>query len=569
MHISDKKIGVYTTAGVITLLFAAFFLYPLYLAIRTGFIHDGQFSLYWIGRVLGNPILFGRLLNSFLLACCTVVMVTLLTLPLSLIASRYEFRGRNILSVFVLVPMILPPFVGALSIRRFLGQFGVLNLTLERIGVLDFSQQLPPDWLGTGFAAVVLLQTLHLFPILYLNLTSCLSNIDPAYMEAGRIFGAGGWQTFRRIILPLVRPGLFAGGSIVFIWSFTDIGTPLIVGYEDLASITVFKELSRADISGRTYGLVFLLLMFSILFYTVGKVLFGRSVHNDSAKATVMAESRQLGPVATLGAWVFFGGVIVLAVLPHIGVILAAFSDVWIGTILPESYTFRHLRFVLTQAETRTSIFNSLRYAGASTLLDIVVGAAAAWIIVRKRPWGARLLDGLMMMPLAVPGIILAAGFIAMTVPGSRFEGIGPLGNPFIILVIAYAVRRIPFIVRGISAGLEQIPETLEHAACNLGASPLRAVLTVTVPLILANVIAASVLTFSFAMLEVSDSLMLAQLRRHYPITKEIYTQAISANVDAVNIAAALGVIGMLLLGCSLALAGLLLGKKLGAIFRA
>ncbi len=561
--------GAYLGAGVIAMLFGAFFFYPLFLAIRTGFIHNGSFSLYWIGRVLENQTLTGKLFNSFVLACCTTLAVTVITIPLATVGARYEFAGRGVLSTLLLVPMILPPFVGALSIKRFLGQFGTLNIILERIGVLDMSEGLPPDWLGSGFGVVVLLQALHLFPIMYLNLSSALSNIDPAYMEASRTFGAGGFSTFRRITLPLVRPGLFAGGSIVFIWSFTDIGTPLIVGYENLASVTVFKELSRADISGRTYGLVFLLLVFSILFYTIGKVVFGRPVSGESSKATVMAESKKLSPVSSVFVWLMFGTVIFLAVLPHIGVVLTAFSRTWMTTILPESYTLRHINYVLTRPETRTSIFNSIKYAGASTLLDIIIGSAAAWIIIRKRPKGARVLDSMLMLPLAVPGLIIAAGFIAMTVKGSPLEKIGPLGNPFLIIVIAYAVRRIPFILRGVSAGLEQIPETLEQAARNLGASPGRALFRITVPLISANIIASSVLTFAFAMLEVSDSLMLAQLRKHYPITKEIYSQAVSANTDAANIAAALGVIGMLLLGGSLALAVILLGKKLGAIFRA
>lgn len=563
------QIGTYGTMIGIVLLFGAFFLFPLYLSVKTGFVYDGRFSLYWIGRVLGNEILVGKLFNSFWLACCTTLGVILISIPLSVVSARYEFRGRSILSTLLLVPMILPPFVGALSIKRFLSQFGVLNILLDRIGVIDMSQGLPPDWLGTGFGVVVLLQVLHLFPIMYLNLTSSLSNIDPAYMEAARNFGAGPWSTFWRVTLPLVRPGLFAGGSIVFIWSFTDIGTPLIVGYEELASVTVFKELSFAEISGRTFGLVVVLLSLSILFYAGGKLLFGKSIRSESAKATVMAEQRKLGLAGSLLIWLLFAVVIGAAILPHIGVILTAFSQSWIKTVLPESYTLRHVKYVLTQPETRTTILNSLQYASVSTVIDILIGSLAAWIIIRKKPIGARFLDSLLMLPLAVPGLIIAAGFIAMTVPGSMLEAIGPLRNPFLIIVIAYSVRRIPFMVRGVSAGLEQIPETLEQAAQNLGASAWRAVLTITVPLIAANLIASSVLTFAFAMLEVSDSLMLAQVREHYPITKEIYTQAVSANTDASNIAASLGVLGMLLLGGSLALAVGLLGKKLGAIFRA
>ncbi len=553
----------------IALIFGAFFIYPLILAVKTGFVHDGELSFYWISRVFSNKRLVGQLVNSFTLACATTLAVTLITIPLSLISARYDFKGRGILSTLVLVPMILPPFVGALSIKRLLGQFGILNIILDRIGIIDMSGSLPPDWLSSGLSVVILLQVLHLFPIMYLNLTSSLSNIDPAYMEAARNFGAGPFTTFWRVILPLVRPGLFAGGSIVFIWSFTDLGTSLIVGYEELAAVTIFKELSRADISGRTFGLVILLLFFSVLFYVTGKFLFGHASKTDSAKATVMSETRKLGFGGTAAAWALFGFVIFLAVLPHIGVLLTAFSGKWIKSVLPQEYTLRHITFVLTQPKTLNCIFNSIKYASMSTVIDIIVGSLAAWIIIRKRPFGARGLDALLMLPLAVPGIIIAAGFIAMTVRGSALESIGPLGNPTTIIVIAYAVRRIPFIVRGVSAGLQQIPETLEQAACNLGASPAKAVWKITVPLITANVIAAGVLTFSFAMLEVSDSLMLAQSSEHFPITKQIYIQGVSANPDANNIAAALGVVGMVLLGGSLAVATALLGKKLGAIFRA
>lgn len=568
MRLGEKKPGVYAAMLAIAAMFGMFFLCPLFLSIKTGFVYDGRLSLYWIGRTLGNPILMSKLANSFLLAGCTVITTTLVAMPLALLSARRAFAGRGVLSVLVLVPMILPPFVGALSIRRLLGQFGILTLCLERVGWLDLSRHVPPDWTGAGFAAVVVMQTLHLFPILFLNLTAALSNIDPAYTQAAQVFGAGGWQRFMRVVLPLMRPGLFAGAAIVFIWAFTDIGTPLVVGYENLASVVAFKELARAELSGRTFGLVFLLLGSSLLFYAVGKLVLGRPIAAESAKASVAAETKRLGLLGTMGAWGVFGGVIGLAVLPHIGVVLTALAETWVGTILPERLTLEHLQFVLTQPETRTCIVNSLRYAGTATALDIAVGTAAAWIIVRKKPWGGRLLDTLLMMPLAVPGIILAAGFIAMTVPGAMLEKIGPLGNPFWIIVIAYAVRRIPFMVRGVSAGLEQIPETLEQAACNLGASPLRAVFTITVPLIAANILAAAILTFAFAMLEVSDSLMLAQLRIHYPITKEIYGQAVSANPDAPHIAAALGVVGMTLLGGALATAGLLMGKRLGAIFR-
>jgi iron(III) transport system permease protein len=240
-----------------------------------------------------------------------------------------------------------------------------------------------------------------------------------------------------------------------------------------------------------------------------------------------------------------------------------------VNTVLPGGYTLRHLAFVFQRSETASSILNSLRYAGTSTAVDLVLGCLAAWLIVRGRARGRAVLDGLAMLPLAVPGLILAAGYVTMTAPGTALEAIGPTVNPFLILVIAYSVRRLPFVVRGVSAGLQQVSPTLEEAARNLGASPARTAARITLPLVAANIIAAAVLSFALAVLEVSDSLILAQAQRFYPITKEIYSQATSGNTDAANIAAALGVYGMVFLGGTLAVAAGLMGRRLGAIFRA
>jgi len=562
--------GVVSTGAAVLLggVLVATLVVPVLIAIGSAFNRDGSFSLYWFGRVLGNEVLLGQLLNSLTLACITTAVALVVAVPMALLQTRCRFRGQGVLGLVVLAPMILPPFVGALSMRRLFSRFGSLNLLLERVGVLDFAQSLPPDWLGAGLAGVVLLQVLHLFPILYLNASAASANVDPSYAQAARNLGAGPVRTFFTVTLPLMRPGLFAGGTIVFIWSFTDVGTPLILGYSHLTPVTIFKELARAE-GGRTYGLVFILLSSSVTLYILGKFVFGRAAAATAGKATTAAETRRLGSAGTLGAWLLFGGVLALALAPHAGVVLMALSRRWVNTVLPSEYTFEHLTFVVTHPATYRSILNSLKYAGLSTGLDILFGVAIAFLVVRAKVRGRNVLDGLAMLPLAVPGLILAAGYVAVTASGP-LAAIGPGENPFVILVIAYAVRRVPFVVRGVSAGLQQVPESLEEAARNLGAGRAATAVRITLPLIAANVIAGAVLTFAFAMLEVSDSLILAQKQAHYPITKQIYTLATSAGApETVYQAAALGVFGMALLGGTLALATALLGKRLGAIFRA
>ncbi|MBD3648185.1 MAG: ABC transporter permease subunit, partial [Pseudomonadales bacterium] len=290
----------------------------------------------------------------------------------------------------------------------------------------------------------------------------------------------------------------------------------------------------------------------------------------DSSKATITSETRELGVVGTLLVWLLFGTVIFLSVLPHVGVLLMGLSDHWVNTILPTSWTLKHLEFVLNNPDTMGSIINSLQYAGVATLVDIVLGGLAAWVVVRSHIYGRNVLDGMCMLPLAVPGLILAAGYVALTAPGTALEAFGPTQNPFIILCVAYSIRRLPFVLRGVSAGLQQIPESMEEAARNLGASRFLTMFRITIPLISANIIAASVLTFSFHMLEVSDSLILAQTPDYYPITKQIYRLAVSTgSPDATAQAAAMGIYGIVLLGTTMGIASLLLGRRLGMVFRA
>ena len=572
---NGRSILRYAALATLTLILVAFMIVPVCQALSSGFRWEDPktkivyWTFDWFGRSLTDLLTYRQLGNSLVLAAATTAVSMLIALPPAILRARCRFAGQGALGMLMLVPMILPPFVGALSMRHLLSQFGAVNILLERVGILDFSKGLPPDWLGTGFVGVVILQSLHLFPILYLNASASLANVDIAYSQAARNLGAGPGRAFWNITLPLMRPGLFAGGTIVFIWAFTDIGTPLILGYNDLLPVSVFKELAKAETTPIVYCLVLLMLGSSVSLYIVGKYLFGRGALAEATKASIAAELRKLGAFGTLGAWLLFGAIIALALLPHVGVVLTAVSGKWVNTVLPTEYTLAHLKYVFERPETFDSIVNSLKYAGVSTAVDLVLGFTAAWLIVRSRVWGKTMLDSLTMLPLAIPGLILAAGYVAMTAKGTWLESIGPMKNPFWILVIAYSVRRLPFVVRGVSAGLQQVSETLEEAARNLGSSKAGSVFRITMPLIAANLIAAGVLAFAFAMLEVSDSLILAQVQKHYPITKEIYTQATSGNTDAPNIASALGVYGMLFLGGTMAVASALLGKRLGAIFRA
>ena len=206
-----------------------------------------------------------------------------------------------------------------------------------------------------------------------------------------------------------------------------------------------------------------------------------------------------------------FAGVTLIAVLPHIGVVLVSLSKDWYGTVFPQSLTLENFDIALSHDLAVPSIANSLKYASISTVIDIILGIAIAYVVVRTKIRGRQVLDFLAMLPLAVPGLVLAFGYLAMSQEGKFFDFINPVTDPTILLIIAYSVRRLPYVVRSASAGFQQTSETLEEAAQNLGCPPLKATFKITLPLITANLIAGGLLAFAFAMLEVSDSLILAQ----------------------------------------------------------
>ncbi len=549
------------------IIFGAFFIWPIFQILKGGFVDaDGKVTLAFLRAVLSDPVYVGGLTNSFLLACATTTLTLLIALPLAFVSDRFLYPGKNLLSSLVLIPMILPPFVGAIGIRQIFGQYGALNALLHSIGVL--APKATIDWFSLNqFWGIALVEALSLYPIVYLNAVAALANIDPAMEEAAENLGCVGFRRFFKITLPLIQPGLFAGTTIVFIWSFTELGVPLIFDYARVTSVQIFYGLR--DIGGNPfpYTLVAIMLASTITLYALGKGIFGRTGHAMMAKATSIGGPKPLPSYQAALCTLLFAGITFLAVLPHLGVVLVAFSSDWYATILPRHLTLDNFRLALGNDLTVPAIANSLKYASISTVVDVFLGIAIAYVVVRTKLFGRQVLDFLSMLPLAVPGLVLAFGYLAMSQEGRFFAFLNPVENPTILLVIAYSIRRLPYVVRSAAAGFQQTSETLEEAAQNLGSSPLKATFKITLPLIAANLIAGGLLAFAFAMLEVSDSLILAQKQAFYPITKAIF-ELFQLLGDGRFIASALGVWAMVFLGIIIAGLSMVLGKKLGAIFR-
>lgn len=565
--------GMARTVFLVTLaLFGVLFLAPLWTVIQGGFVVGGEFTLRYLLGVFQNPIYSEGLFNSLMLAIGTTTLVTLIAVPLAWLNNRYDFPGKKLVGGLILVPMILPPFVGAIGFHMVLGQYGGLN------ALMGWG---PIDWLGRSqYWGVIILQALSLYPILYLNTSAALANMDPAMEEAAANLGCSGFRKFRKITLPLIMPGLFAGGTIVFIWSFTELGTPLIMNYTKCASVQVFDALKEIGTNPFPYALVFVMLACSVLLYVLGKFVFGREAYAMQSKAATVSATRTVTGGRGLLVLLPFAAVILVALTPHLGVVATSLArpGSWYQSVLPTVYTLNNYVEALGHEMTVSSIRNSLLYASLAVLFNTGLGIAIAFVVVRSDLKARGLLDALAMLPLAVPGLVMAFGYLAISsqlsntawVKDSAFwpHLLDVRTNPTLFLVIAYSIRRLPYVVRSAVAGLQQTSVTLEEASANLGAGLFTTLRRITLPLIMANLIAGALLAFAFSMLEVSDSLMLAQRADFYPITKTIY-ELFQLIGTGQYIASALGVWAMVFLAVTILGASLILGKKLGALFRA
>jgi len=543
-----------------------------------GFTIEESGSFPYFRLVPLSPTLMESLGNSLLLAALTTVATTILCLPLAYWFTRFRFPGQSLLAALLLLPLILPPFVGAIGLQRLLDRFGTLNLWLMDLGVLDPGK--PIDWLGEGgFFGVLLMQVLHLYPILYLNLAAAWANVDPALEDAARNLGAGEWRVFRTITFPLLLPGYFAGATLIFVWAFTDLGTPLVFQFTQVIPVKIFDQVSDPQRTNAVaYALVVVTLAVTAILFYGARWFVGRRVFVSGGKGAMAATPPTASRRHAALIYAVVLTVTALAVVPNIGVVLTAFAETWNFTPLPETYTTNYLAEVWNNRVAAWSIRNSVAYSAASTLIDAILGVTLAWLVTRRPGWISSVLEGLAMLPLALPGLVLAFGYLTcygfvgnfLREHGlSEWAGLlDPYRNPVFLLVVAYSIRRLPYLTRSAIAGLQQIAPALEEAAENLGASRWRVLRTVTMPLIAANLVAGAILTFAFALLEVSDSLMLAREEKYYPITRAILGLLMRPD-DGDSIASALSVLAMGLLAASLLVASVLLGRKMGELFRA
>lgn len=551
----------YGTVAVTIGMIGVFLLLPMSKVMFKAFWSNDGFTLEYFKLLFENHLMTEAIVNSIWVALATTIVCTILALPLAVIGSKFDFPLKSILLGLLLVPMVMPPFVGAIGFQRFFARYGSVNLFLIESKFIDA----PIDWFAEGnkFWAVVILGVMHLYPIMYLNLAAALANVDPSLEEMATTLGVKKWRQFKDIVWPLARPGYFAGAIIVFIWSLTDLGTPLLIGYHDVIPVRIYNMVSDINENPMGFAMVFLVIMLTVGFFLLSKSTLNGKKYDMMARGHVTSAVRKTRLWETALIYIVLLSVILFALFPHISVLITSLSHKWFMTPLPLEYTTEHYMKVFTQDLPLHGIQNSLFLASLSTIVDVMLGCLVAYVIVRKLIPFTNLLDSIVMIPLALPGIVLAFGYV-VTFSGTFLD---PLENPVPLLVIAYAIRRLPYMVRSASAGLQQTSISLEEASATFGASRFYTLRKITFPLVMANVIAGSLLCFAYAMLDVSDSMILAMKDQFYPITKVIWS-LYQEQGSGEFVSSALGMIAMGILIVCIMGASMVLGKKMGELFK-
>jgi iron(III) transport system permease protein len=543
--------------GGIWLFLAVFLVYPLLRVFYDAFSDDA-------GRLtLANFVEFARdgfyrrsLWNSLVLGVGTVATTSLLGFAIAFLLVRFDFRGRDLFGYLTLLPIVSPPLVGVLGFTFILGRAGTVNVLL--MDVFDFAKPLNFVY---GVHGVLLVQTLHLFPMITLNVVDALGKIDPALEEAAESVGARGWRKLRTITLPLTTPGYVAGALLVFIWTFSDFATPLVLGVHDLLAAQAYLNIVQfVDRRLFRMGIVISAIMvgLAVLFLVAARQFV--AIKDYSSLSYSRIARRRLSPLAQTAVVVFLSVVMLLAFLPYLGVLLASVGKGWALTPLPVHYTVQHFERVIV--ETPRFILNSLLYALLAVLLCIVVGVPIAWILARTRLPGRATLDALNTLILAIPGTAIGIAYIRafhVDVPGLG----RPLTSFWIILPLVLAIRRLPYTVRGSYASLLLVHRSMEEAAASVGASGLRTFGDVTLPLIWRGVLVGSLFSFMTSLQEASAVLFLS-LGGWETITVGIFSFYIAGSASE---AAALGVILVAVAGVSLLVVNRTAGARMGGMF--
>ncbi|MEM0235947.1 iron ABC transporter permease [Thermofilum sp.] len=485
-----------------------FIVYPMLIIVIESFRDplNGSLSLNNYYKFFTDRYYFDCLINSVITALLTVLIATVLGLPLAYILARYKLVGKTIYTALSLLPILLPPYVGVFAFIILFGKMGVINLLLIQNNVIKE----PINFLD-GLHGVVFVETVHLLPFIVISCSAGLTQIDPSFEEAAEVSGATGLYRFFSVSLPLITPQYVSGAFLVFSYVLGDWLTPLILGQRNYLATIAFINIAYhfVDIERKYMGIIASVLAstVSVIALLLSRYYVERKKYSVLSKGTT-AEGRviHVHGLKKFAAYVYVGIIMVLVLLSPAVITLAAFSRRWVLTPFPEHFTFENIRMLFI--ELPSYIQNTIVFSSIATLLALPIALGTSYVLARTNLPGKNILDGILASILVIPGIMVGVGYlIGFDYPVPLLDV--SLSRVWFIMPLVLCARRLPYLARNVHASFLQLEKSLEEAAQTVGASRLRTFFDISLPLIMRGVFAGIILFFVMAIQEISSTIFL------------------------------------------------------------
>ena len=427
------------------------------------------------------------LLGSVVLAALVTAASVAISVPLAWLTGRTDLPGRRVWAVLAALPLVIPSYVGGLVLVSMFGPKGILQETLEPLGV----ERLPEIY---GLPGAALALTLFSYPYVFLTVRGALSGMDPALEEASRTLGSGGFSTFFRVTLPQLKPAIVAGGLLVALYTLSDFGAVSLLQFDSFSREIYTQYRSAFD---RTPAAIFSLMLVALTAMVL--VLDARTRGRTRYHRSTVGSARPQGSaVVQLGRWrwpalLFCGSVVLLSLIVPVGVLVF-----WLARGLTSGEPLR-----LLWGAAFNSVYVSALAAGVAALAALPVAVLA----VRFPGRMAGFIERLSYLGYALPGIVLA---LALVFFGANYAP--GLYGTLALLIFAYAVHFLPQAVGATRAALLQVRPSVEEAARGLGRGPAGVLATITAPLISSGILAGAALVFLTTMKELPATLLLSPL---------------------------------------------------------
>ena len=504
-RITQSPYFVYLLISPLFLILFAYVIFPFYSTFLQSFAGENRFANYAKFFSLDSSANLEALWNSFYISVFSVICCAVVGITMAFLLERYEFPGRRLLSVLVLVPMALPPLVGVLSFTFLYGESGIFPRFFQQLFSLD---EVP--FALKGIWGVVVVHTFTMYTYFYLTASAAIKGLDPSLEEAATSLGASRIYVWRKVILPMLTPSIIASSLLVFMVSMASYTAPLMFGVERTMTMQIYLARTNGNLDMASTQSTILSIV-SILFLFIMRWYQNRRNYQNLSKGISVHRSEVTSkPLKYISIFLSFLGTLIL-ILPILVLVLISFSKdgAWTVQILPTEYTLDHYKALFTDERTWRPIWNSLQMGAVATVGNILFGVAAAYAMIRLSFKGKALLDVLIMIPWALPGTVVAVNLIAAFSTENVFAFNQVLIGTFWILPLAYFVRHLPLVFRSTSASLMQLDQSIEEAARSLGASWWYTFKKIVLPLILSGIIAGTLLALVQSIGEFVASILL------------------------------------------------------------